>query len=65
MPASLEKQGVASGEHLKQLRSSRNKGMFLKELGTRHWLVGKKIGERELANQKHRDTEKRGQQWKQ
>ena len=33
MPASLEKQGVASGEHLKQLRGSINKGMFLKELG--------------------------------
>lgn len=29
----VEKQGAASGEHLKQLKGSRNKGMFLKELG--------------------------------
>ena len=29
----MEKQGAASGEHLKQLKGSRSKSMFLKELG--------------------------------
>lgn len=37
-----EKQGAASGEHLKELKGSRNKSMFLKELGCWALVSGKK-----------------------